>query len=244
MPRTQVENITSLIFFNFGFAGAMEPCQDSVLGLLLDEVTKSKQFYTFILTFSLPGKDVWCDDKSDSNKLAKDGKCQTKVKPCVGTLIRPLPGKCQSFEEYQDTYEDFDYESKCQMSNDHEEDCEGYVYYKDNYKDFDSESICDNGTEICVEENSPSKCDRHPQCEDGEDERGCEEEYIRKGFFKKTETFRCNLTYTFPNFPTSPNWTLYTHRAFRCDGDPTCPYGEDEEDCQILAKTIKFIVRK
>ena len=225
------------------------------LGTIAGRGDKIKTILHIYSHFFIPGEDVYCDDKSDSNKLAKDGQCETKVKPCVATLIRPVPleGKCQDYLNYLESeFPDFDYDSNCtpekreyysdpdsdDRNPDYDLKCVKYVDFEEFRTTFDFESECNTGTEICVEENSPSKCDRHPQCEDGEDEFGCEKEYERKGFFKETETFRCNLTYTFPN------WTLYTHRAFRCDGDPTCPYGEDEEDCQILTETIKFIIRK
>ena len=165
------------------------------------------------------GEDIWCEDKSDSNKLvAKDGKCPTGATRCTGNLIRPLPARCQQFIQYASDY-------------------------PEDYEDFDFDSECIPGAEICIEKDSTSKCDLHPQCVDGEDENEdeCKEEYIRKEIVQPTETFKCKFpNYTFVN----SNWTLYPRRAIRCDGDPTCPNGEDEEGCKILAETIKYILRK
>ena len=160
---------------------------------------------------------MWCKDESDSNKQATEGVCPKTAIRCIGKLMRdPRPATCVDYN---------------------------YDYAKENpvyYEGFDFARDCgDEETDICVEESSTSRCNLHPQCEDGEDEMDCEEEYIRKGIFRPTETFECN----FPSY-TFANWTIKTHRAIRCDGKATCPNGEDEKDCKILKETIKYVIRK
>ena len=49
------------------------------------------------------------------------------------------------------------------------------------------------GKKICVEKKF--QCDNFLQCEDGKDEEACEEEYKKKGTFKKDHHFICNKPY-------------------------------------------------
>ena len=35
-----------------------------------------------------------------------------------------------------------------------------------------------------------SRCDMHPQCDQGEDEENCEKEYKEKGYIDKTHAFK------------------------------------------------------
>ena len=70
----------------------------------------------------------------------------------------------------------------------------------DYYEDFDppcadtdkecikehAEKYCEETDKIWIEKNSTSRCDLHPQCVHGEDEAGCEEEYLSKGIFHPT----------------------------------------------------------
>merc|ERR1712012_388956 len=49
------------------------------------------------------------------------------------------------------------------------------------------------GKKICVEKKF--QCDNHLQCEDGKDEEQCEEQYKKKGTFKKDHHFICRKTY-------------------------------------------------
>ena len=162
-----------------------------------------------------------CKDGSDRNPRAKDGFCLETGIPCTPILIRSLSPKCENYDpeyatEYPQYYQDFDYQSDC----------------------------ADLTDMICIERNSTSKCDLHPQCLHGEDEIGCKDDYVRKGIFKPSETFECDdPNYLIINLDNS-NWTIKTQRAFRCDGRATCPNGEDEENCKILAETIKYILRE
>ena len=165
-----------------------------------------------LLFFLFLGEDILCLDGSDRNTKAKDGVCPTTAIKCTGRLIRPLTIRCQYYIEYAEDY-------------------------PDDYEDFDFESECNEELFICIEANSPSKCDLNPHCVDGEDEIGCKEEYITKGIFHPEETFECDYpSYTFGN------WTLKTERAIRCDKEATCPNGEDEKNCKPLIGTIKYIV--
>ena len=160
---------------------------------------------------------MWCNDESDRNKQAKDGVCPKTAIQCIGKLMRDhRPALCVDY--------DFD-------------DAQEYPEY---YLGFNYTTDCWEETDIiCIEKNSTSRCNLHPQCDQGEDEMKCEAEYLRKGIFQPTETFKCD----FPSY-TFGNWTIKTHRGIRCDGKATCPNGEDEKDCKILAKTIKYILRK
>ena len=125
-------------------------------------------------------------------------------------------------------------------------------YYDYNYENFnEGDNIddykmkyCDQSLyKICIKKNSTSRCDRHLQCEHGEDEVGCEDEYLSKGIFPQTDTFMCTNSYYDISNPNGTSWKLYTHRAIRCDGKPTCPHGEDEKGCNILAATVKLAIR-
>ena len=49
------------------------------------------------------------------------------------------------------------------------------------------------GKKICVEKKF--QCDNFLQCEDGQDEEQCEEEYKKKGTFKKDHHFICRKLY-------------------------------------------------
>ena len=49
------------------------------------------------------------------------------------------------------------------------------------------------GKKICVEKKF--QCDNYLQCEDGQDEKDCEEEYKKKGTFKRDHHFICRNTY-------------------------------------------------
>ena len=138
--------------------------------------------------------------------------CPKNAIACKARQLLPLPREC-TIDEY-DLY-----------------------YYAEYYDYFDFESNCANKTEtICIKFNSPSKCDLWPQCEEGEDERGCEDEYRRKGIIDPEETFPCESpSYKFGN------WTLSTLWAIPCDGSPTCPSGEDEAYCKPLEGVIRYI---
>ena len=131
----------------------------------------------------------------------------------------------------------------------------------DYYEDFDppcadtdkecikehAEKYCEETDKIWIEKNSTSRCDLHPQCVHGEDEAGCEAEgeYLSKGIFHPTETFNCTSSHNYTIFNIdNTSWTIFTYRAIRCDGTPTCPNGEDEKECNILAETVKYAIRK
>ena len=140
-------------------------------------------------------------------------------------------------------------------------DQDSIVDYPDDYPDFDppctdtdkecrmdhAEKYCEETDKIWIEKNSTSRCDLHPQCVHGEDEAGCEAEgeYLSKGIFHPTETFNCTSSHNYTIFNTdNTSWTIFTYRAIRCDGTPTCPNGEDEKECNILAETVKYAIRK
>ena len=71
------------------------------------------------------------------------------------------------------------------------------------------------------------RCDQHPQCDGGEDEEGCEEEYRRRRYMPPTANFECWSPVH--NEKTPPRVKVW---ATRCDLVPEC-YGGVDEDCDI-----------
>ena len=69
------------------------------------------------------------------------------------------------------------------------------------------------GEKILVEE--PFICDNSIQCDDGADETGCDEEYVRKKIFTIKDKHRCNSVYL--NFTRSDGRTgrFYPQRGIR-----------------------------
>ena len=69
------------------------------------------------------------------------------------------------------------------------------------------------GKKILVEE--PFICDNSIQCDDGADETGCDEEYVRKLIFTINDKHRCNSVYL--NFTRSDGSTgrFYPERGIR-----------------------------
>ena len=49
------------------------------------------------------------------------------------------------------------------------------------------------GLKICLEKKF--RCDNHVQCEDGQDEENCEQEYIQRGIFTKRANYICKSPY-------------------------------------------------
>ena len=73
------------------------------------------------------------------------------------------------------------------------------------------------------------RCDMHPQCQYGEDEDDCQEEYRRRGLIPEEATFPCFSPHYYPGSPI--NKSHVTIWGVRCDGSPTCHRGVDELDC-------------
>ena len=85
-----------------------------------------------------------------------------------------------------------------------------------------------------------SMCDTHPQCQSGEDELNCEEEYRKKGYFTDTAMFKCQSPH---HNDGSSAATVYIW-ATRCDGNSECWMGLDESDCQVGMKITLVILGK
>ena len=106
------------------------------------------------------------------------------------------------------------------------------------------------GRKICV--GKKFQYDNYLQCEDGKDEEQCEEEYTKKGIFKRDQRIICRSP--FLRISNEKNETgkffpmrairfiililiiiiiIIDHDVFRCDMIPQCPHGEDEEGCHI-----------
>ena len=119
------------------------------------------------------------------------------------------------------------------------------------------------GKKICVEKKF--QCDNYLQCEDGKDEEDCEEEYKKKGIFKRDQRIICRSP--FLRISNEKNETgkffpmrairfiililiiiiIIDHDVFRCDMIPQCPHGEDEEGCHIpesarLVMSLFFLI--
>ena len=70
----------------------------------------------------------------------------------------------------------------------------------------------------------------NPHCADGEDEIGCFEQYIDRGFVPETADFACQSP--FHNDGENKTATV-TILAVRCDGISECWKGLDEEGCNL-----------
>ena len=79
----------------------------------------------------------------------------------------------------------------------------------------------------------------HPQCLYGEDEEHCEEEYKKKGLISKDATFPCFSPHYHPN--SSSTKVAVKILGVRCDGEPTCHNGLDEEGCRKEFMDTSFI---
>ena len=101
---------------------------------------------------------------------------------------------------------------------------------------------CTNQTYfICLESNQcvhPSlRCDGHPQCDQGEDERQCRDQYFQNNVISRYATLRCK-SIMYPNIETF---------ATPCDGFPECFDGLDEKQCtkdlfnNIFIASVLFI---
>ena len=98
--------------------------------------------------------------------------------------------------------------------------------------------------EVCLDKKLV--CDLHPQCQGGEDElrEECNEVYLEKKIFTKDQTFICPNPYYNVLQPDGQTKKLFTHRAIRCNSDPECWGGEDEEGCNIVEATAQYVIRK
>ena len=71
------------------------------------------------------------------------------------------------------------------------------------------------------------RCDQHPQCDAGEDEDDCSEEYKEKGYISEQDTFKCQSKQHNDASQTATVWTW----ASPCDNVVECWNGEDENNC-------------
>ena len=98
------------------------------------------------------------------------------------------------------------------------------------------------GDEVCLDEKLI--CDLHPQCQGGEDELMCDESYLEKKIFTKDQTFICPNPYHELTLPDGQTKRLFTHRAIRCNANPECWGGEDEEGCNVIEAIAQYVIRK
>ena len=82
------------------------------------------------------------------------------------------------------------------------------------------------GTDACIP--LETKCDLHPNCPDGSDEKGCFDEYKRRNLIAKSSNFECES----PHFNKDTKVTIKI-LATKCDGQFECYQGKDEEGCSI-----------
>ena len=87
-----------------------------------------------------------------------------------------------------------------------------------------------NGAHVCL--NPHLRCDQHPQCDGGEDEEGCEEEYRQRGYMSSLATYECLSPHH--NKESPPGVKIW---ATRCDLVLEC-YGGVDEDCDILLPVL------
>ena len=90
-----------------------------------------------------------------------------------------------------------------------------------------------DSTRVCL--HPTLRCDQHPQCDGGEDEEGCEEEYRRRGYLPPTANFECSSPHH--NEQNPPRVKIW---ATRCDLVPEC-YGGVDEDCDIQLLVLCLI---
>ena len=92
------------------------------------------------------------------------------------------------------------------------------------------------GEQVCLEKEH--RCDQIPNCDDGRDEKDCQQEYLRKGLSQPGADFECES----PKFNsgTFPNASVKIW-AVRCDGNPTCWKKQDEQGC-VLGNIIFYVV--
>ena len=69
------------------------------------------------------------------------------------------------------------------------------------------------GTEICLDKKF--LCDNHLQCENGEDERGCDREYLRRRVFTKDQHYICKTPYLVIKDAQNTTGRFYPIRAVR-----------------------------
>jgi hypothetical protein len=80
------------------------------------------------------------------------------------------------------------------------------------------------------------RCDEHPQCDAGEDEKDCREDYIAKGYISEQDTYKCQSKQHNDHSQTATVWTWAT----ACDDVAECWNGEDEKNCD--SGSIGFII--
>ena len=101
------------------------------------------------------------------------------------------------------------------------------IYHPGNSSACELDSVRCNkkGEMVCLD--LSLKCDMHPQCDEGEDEKDCSDTYVTRGLISPSATYRCQSPHHNDNSdtPTVTNW------ASRCDGREECFLGEDEADC-------------
>jgi hypothetical protein len=81
------------------------------------------------------------------------------------------------------------------------------------------------GLAVCLD--PVLRCDMHPQCDGGEDEKECEAEYRRRGYLESSATMKCES----PHHNSKSGTLIVTIWATPCDGREECFQGWDERGC-------------
>ena len=87
---------------------------------------------------------------------------------------------------------------------------------------------------VCLHEEL--RCDQHPQCDQGEDELGCEAAYREKGYTATNAFYACESPHH-NSGSASPSVVIW---ATRCDHRRECYGGADEEFCNL--RWVVYIV--
>ena len=70
------------------------------------------------------------------------------------------------------------------------------------------------GMKICLTEKF--LCDNHIQCQDGVDEEGCEQQYLKKGIFRRDERYICKVPFLVISSEDNKKGKFFPKRAVRC----------------------------
>ena len=89
---------------------------------------------------------------------------------------------------------------------------------------------------VCLHPDNRCNLVPHPLCRDGEDERHCKDEYLRKRKILEYANFECESPHHNKESGTA-SVTIYTTA---CDGFAECFQDIDEENCEVSMPTQVF----